>query len=340
MNRYDETHIFRTATIKDVDAIMQFIKMYWAENHILARDKDFLLYEYGNGEQLNFNLAIDRKTGQIDVLMGFYLYSNDEKSCDSSGGLIKVNPNCRIPFIGIEVVKRHISNVGRVYVGNGANPNTALPLVKRILGHFVGKLNHFYCINLKEDFKIAIIKNKEIKMITEPKQKKLYLINSVEDMYAVFDDESYKNRFTYKDRSYIDKRYFRHPIYQYKLYSIGKENVKTVLVLREISCNGGKIARIVDVLGDENELAYIGNSIQKMLEDNHYEYIDIYEHGVEDAVMDKAGFIQRKDDDENIIPNYFEPYEAKNIEIYYHSTCENAKIFKADGDQDRPNYRE
>lgn len=339
MNRYDETHIFRTATIKDVDAIMQFIKMYWGENHILAQDKEFLLYEYGNGEQLNFNLAIDKKTGQIDVIMGFYLYSKDKNGCDSSGGLLRVNPNCRIPFIGMEVVKRHIANIGRVYIGNGANPNTALPLEKRILGHSVGKLKQFYRINPKENFKIAIIKNKKIKTITEPIQKGLYRVHSVEEMYIVFDDENFKNRITYKDRGYIEKRYFEHPIYHYRLYSIGKESVKTILVLREISHDGGKIARIVDVLGDEKELAYVGDAIQKMLEENEYEYIDIYEHGVEDTVMARAGFTQREEDDENIIPNYFEPYVAKNIDIYYHTACENAKIFKADGDQDRPNYR-
>ncbi len=339
MNRYDETHIFRTATIEDTDAIMNFIKIYWGENHILARDKEFLLYEYGNGEQLNFNLAIDKKTGQLDVVMGFYLYSDNREKCDSSGGLLKVNPNCRIPFIGMEVVRRHIANIGRVYVGNGANPKTALPLEKRILGHFGGKLKQFYRINCKEQFKVAIIKNRVVRTIAEPIQKGLYPVFSIEEMYSKFDDESFKKRITYKDRNYVAKRYFEHPIYNYKLYSIGTENVKTVLVMREVSCNGGKIIRIVDVLGDEKELAYIGQAVQRILEENHYEYIDIYEHGIEDTVMERAGFVQRKDNDENIIPNYFEPYVAQNVEIYYHTSCECAKIFKADGDQDRPNYR-
>ena len=91
--------------------------------------------------------------------------------------------------------------------------------------------------------------------------KELYMLDSVEEMYSIFDDESYKNSIPYKDKNYISKRYFQHPIYKYKLYGIGREDVKTVLVLREISCNGGKVARIVDVLGDEKELAYIGNAI-------------------------------------------------------------------------------
>jgi hypothetical protein len=41
----------------------------------------------------------------------------------------------------------------------------------------------------------------------------------------------------------------------------------------------------------------------------------------------------------NIIPNYFEPFVAENIDIYFFSnTNEKVYIFKGDGDQDRPNF--
>ena len=67
------------------------------------------------------------------------------------------------------------------------------------------------------------------------------------------------------------------------------------------------------------------------------EYIDIYEVGIEDATLEEAGFIERKEEDSNIIPNYFEPFVQKNIEIYYMSNCKDKfRIFKGDGDQDRP----
>ena len=54
----------------------------------------------------------------------------------------------------------------------------------------------------------------------------------------------------------------------------------------------------------------------------------------------KAGFLEVDfKNKELVIPNHFEPFVQKNIAISYFtdSQCiENLRIFKADGDQDRP----
>ncbi len=42
--------------------------------------------------------------------------------------------------------------------------------------------------------------------------------------------------------------------------------------------------------------------------------------------------------DTNIIPNHFEPFEQRNIDIHFFtSQMEHFRMFKADGDQERPN---
>ena len=43
--------------------------------------------------------------------------------------------------------------------------------------------------------------------------------------------------------------------------------------------------------------------------------------------------------EEIIVPNYFEPFEKKNVklEIAYKSKSDNYVAFKGDSDQDRPN---
>ncbi|EOW3520763.1 hypothetical protein ACOWVB_000374 [Campylobacter coli] len=50
------------------------------------------------------------------------------------------------------------------------------------------------------------------------------------------------------------------------------------------------------------------------------------------------GFNLKKQEDKNIIPNYFEPFEKKNILIKfaYKTKVNNYAIFKGDSDQDRP----
>ena len=49
--------------------------------------------------------------------------------------------------------------------------------------------------------------------------------------------------------------------------------------------------------------------------------------------------VEKTDDDMNIIPDYFSPFEQKNIDIWVDSSnrIDTCCFFKADGDQDRPN---
>ncbi|MFQ9650174.1 MAG: hypothetical protein ACLRZZ_08080 [Enterocloster sp.] len=77
--------------------------------------------------------------------------------------------------------------------------------------------------------------------------------------------------------------------------------------------------------------------IDELLQVNGYEYIDCYQTGVKDEIMNGAGFLL-KDDERTMIPNYFEPYVGKNVDIYYFCTDGDITLFKGDGDQDRPNY--
>ena len=53
-----------------------------------------------------------------------------------------------------------------------------------------------------------------------------------------------------------------------------------------------------------------------------------------------AGFTERVEGDGCIIPNYLTPPVHENTEYYYFTNKpENFVLFKADGDQDRPNLK-
>ena len=62
----------------------------------------------------------------------------------------------------------------------------------------------------------------------------------------------------------------------------------------------------------------------------------MYEKGVDSNILQKAGWI-KLDETDNIIPNYFSPYEQINVDINYCTSDENIVLFRGDGDQDRPN---
>ena len=74
----------------------------------------------------------------------------------------------------------------------------------------------------------------------------------------------------------------------------------------------------------------------------YIEYADFYNFGVSKDILKKIGFLTTEKFKDIIVPNYFEPLQYENIKIRFaiKSNAEilnNIKIYKGDGDQDRPN---
>ncbi|MDO4189566.1 MAG: hypothetical protein Q4D29_11315 [Lachnospiraceae bacterium] len=340
MNKYDEYYEFRYATIDDVDAIMKFIHDYWSENHILANDKDFFMYEFCNGNRVGYFLAIDKETKEIAAGWAIYYYTETfiPSESDVSSGMLYAKPNSKVPFLGVELMRRKFETLNsRAHVSPGVNMKTAGPLVKKWIKNDVSRLSHFYRLNDIDEYKIAKIQNKCIQEINEEiPQTDLTEVKTVEELYNIYNDKMFKNRRPYKDRWYIEKRYFNHPIYKYKVL-VSSEQI--VIVGREVEVNESVVFRIVDILGDVSKFCMLGKAIQKLIDDNNYEYVDLYELAMNPDDIIAAGFTERIIDDENTIPNYFEPYCCKNIEIYAHRSDIDTLCFKGDGDQDRPSHR-
>lgn len=94
----------------------------------------------------------------------------------------------------------------------------------------------------------------------------------------------------------------------------------------------------MDVYGKLEGLSSIYSEVQKLLKENRAEYLDCMNYGIDPSVFDEMGFDLLDVNGDLIIPNYFEPFEKKNIALNcaykanFHYT-----MFKADSDQDRPN---
>ena len=91
-------------------------------------------------------------------------------------------------------------------------------------------------------------------------------------------------------------------------------------------------------MGDTSLLPRLGAAIDRLLKASGAEYAECYCAGVDPAVMAAAGFCERREGDANILPNYLQPPLFENTEYYYFtSDPDRFVLFKADGDQDRPN---
>lgn len=339
MSKFDELFEFRLARYDEIDEIMRFIGDYWPKKgNILSTNRKFFEYEFCNNGRVGYYLAKDKITGEIAAGMGIYYYTerfiSGQSAC--SGGMSLANPNIKVPFIGIEISNRFFRDLNpAIYVSPGINTKTSGPLVSKFLKHNVSRMKHFYMLNDLQEYNICKIEKKTILSATDHEQVDLKEIKSINDFDSYFDEDYYKLCRPYKDRWYINKRYFNHPVYKYNLLGITN---KSVLVTKEVCVNNSKVLRIIDILGDVNEISKAGKALQLLLKRNNYEYVDVYELMVDDEKLIAAGFVERSENDCNIIPNYFEPFVQQNIEIYAHRNDVNAVCFKGDGDQDRPNF--
>ena len=344
MNKFDERYDIRLASTSDTDNIMFFIDKYWSKGHIMSRDKELFKYEYADGDNLNFILAIDKNIKQIEGIFGFIKCSNtkDANKKDIWGSMWMVNDlHKNIPFLGIELAKRVFTLTGcRTHIGNGANPKTTAPLRRIFFGDKVVKMKQYYLLNSYiDDYKIAVIKDRvNAPTISMQNETTLRAFHSIDEVKNHFDIENIY-AIPYKDNWYVNKRYFCHPYYTYTVYGLadGIGKIGALMMARVVECNGRKVFRLVDYIGNQELFAGLSKQFDKLIKDNVFEYIDFYTHGFDEESISKAGFKLRTDDDLNIIPNYFEPFLRENIDIWAHYKLDGTLFFKADGDQDRPN---
>jgi len=338
-NAYDEKYDIRLAKSTDIPAIMNFIENNWKSGHIMAVDRTFFEYEFLEEDgTVNFILAIDRNKGTIEGLNGILKASHDKEHLDAWGSIWKVLPG-NMGLLGAEIIKRRIPLINcRNSIGVGDNPKTAIPVLRRILKEYTGKMMHYYMLAEREDFKIARIDHYPSVKINGSAASyiKFESFNALQER---FEFEKYKDCVPYKDSWYIEHRFFKHPIYHYEVYGIEMDQkVDAIFVLRYQEYQGRIAVRFVDYIGEQERFAELGTFFHELLKADDFEYVDFYCGGFSAGPILLAGFTPVEENDTNIIPNYFAPFVQENIDIWVDSTCEKTVFTKADADQDRPNY--
>ncbi|HCJ09058.1 MAG TPA: hypothetical protein DHV96_12080 [Lachnospiraceae bacterium] len=326
---------YRRAKKEEIPDVMQFIEKYWKKDHILAMDREFFDWMYVDEDKVNFYIAIE--DGKIYGINGIIIY-NSQDNPSISGALWKVI-KCGNPMLGLELAEAIWEEIhNECAYGIGLNVKTAVRIAK-LNGDEVGKMKHFYRLGDKKDYQIAVVNNKIIPKVQKGSCQ-LILLSENEFSNKVKDSILRMNR-PYKDKKYLIHRYFNHPIYKYQVYGIQRPDgsMESFLVGRKVEYNHSRILKLVDFIGYEEDLCQTGYALEKLIEENDYEYVDMYCTGLEKKTFEQMGFIYRDEKDENIIPNYFEPFEQKNVDIYYGAPdLKGIKMFRGDGDQDRPSY--
>ena len=338
-NNYDERYEFRIADKDDIESIMNFIEIHWKSGHIMAVNRKFFEYEFLEEDgTVNFILAIDKKKGTIECLNGFLKASHDTGHLDIWGSIWKVLEG-NMGMLGAELIKRRreITHC-RCDLDVGNNPKTAIPVLKVLLKRYTTKMNHYYMLANRESYKIAKISYLPEYIVSDVKYT-VVRFNDIEEVKKRFDAGKYCECTPYKDYWYINHRFFEHPIYKYEVYGIEKnKEVDAIFVLRMQPYEDRQAIRLVDYIGNRDLIAGIGDFLQAILSsDEKNEYVDFYCAGLDEKTVEMPGFSCLRENDPNIIPNYFGPFVQENIDIWVDSLDKNSLFMKADADQDRPN---
>ena len=331
----------RQALEEDLPRLMQYIDKEWMLGHILSRDSKLFRYQHQCGPALNFIIS-ENNVGSINGILGF-IPSSAAADSDVWLAMWKVSHGTGNPVLGIELLQYLKAQGHRTVMCLGITQQTMG--IYRYLGYATGSMNHHFLPNKAvRSFQIGKIPT-DVACLERPfLRSRLISLRSVfwTDIPSDFFLGTAIHVLPRKDIAYFEQRYFKHPIYRYRVHGIYHDDqLATLLVTRVVHVEAASALRVVDILGDESLLPWVTHALHDILENEGLEYLDLVSYGLDDGMMQHA-CLSKVDltGDQIVIPNFFQPFTQKNIPIHFcveGQISPNLRLFKADGDQDRPN---
>jgi len=318
------------AQYNDIDEIMHFIDKEWRKGHILARDRAFFEYMYVPGKK-EVNFVVSKNGSRIDGILGYIPYDKDRTQVALTVWKALKSANGMIGMSMLHFIEKVLEP--RIIASTGIDPLTTTAIY-RYFKHEVGKMDHFYRLAGQGNYKIASIRQGTIKDCP-PSNASIRHIDSIEQ-YRDAGIGLTVNAIQ-KDEWYVNWRYFDHPIFKYQFFLVEQEGSgPLVVVAREQEAEQSKCLRIVDLLGNYDLIQGFTSKVDDILYENDCEYIDCYVAGIKKSMFTDCGWSDIEET-EDIIPNYFAPFERENVDLYYSCKPGGIVMLRGDGDQDRPN---
>lgn len=327
---------------KNIDLVMDFIGKEWAKGHILSKDLDLMNWQHGTNTN-SYNWILGLNGSSISGVLGFIPISKFDSSTVNQDfvwlALWKVREDKHTRGLGLSLLRELFSKMPASGFGVlGINPDH-LSLYKS-LGFQVGQLKQNYIVN--SDSTQSLIMNPLNESLPQAKYGNAVLKLLDKEGLRNISLKSDKLVVPFKSSEYFENRFFSHPIYKYQVYVAQKDFLDEALIATRIAEHeGSKVLRIVDFFGSDSILADCGAALQNLMEIYDCEYCDFWQYGVSDDVLIKCGF-GNASMGSVIVPNFFEPFVQKAAPVSFaikSSISASFKIFRADGDQDRPNLR-
>ena len=327
--------------IKKIKQLQSFLQNYWRKNHIFAKNKNFLIWQHKKGSFLTYVIA--KLKNRIIGVQGYIPQSHYDPKLPEGEiflGIFRVIKNI-LPATGFKIFKFIQKNLAKKFIGSSGKWNEQIANYNKYLGFTVGFMDHY--------------------LVTSPYLKKYQILNFNRKLVTPIRSNScefceidekflkkkklsnlFRHQYPKKSNIFIINRYLRHPIYKYNVFLLKKySKPQAIIIIRKVKIGRASALRIIDFIGKQNEISNIGKLIIYLFKKHKSEFIDIYSYGINIKYMERTGFVNRRKINNLIVPDYYEPFVRKNINLMYGYICKynqenKIRILKGDGDRDRP----
>ncbi len=322
----------------DLEAVMAFIDQHWRKGHVLTTSRNLMDWQYRQaGDLYNFILAYEGD--DLLAVLGFIPMDRYDAALQERAAvwlaLWKLRSDVKVAGLGLRMLRfleRTYST--KTIAVNGIN--AAHPPMYQALGYRTGSLRHSYLFSPHIGTKLLAIVDPAIAV---PLPQPGHAVMQEMDQQAL-QQLHCLDKYRTKSPAYFAARYLRHPFYRYQVHLISHGTLQALLATRVAHHGKAAALRIVDFMGDVNVIAQMGGCLANLMQQQDAEYVDFLNSGIPQGLLAQAGFAELDFDGPIIIPNRFEPFERKNHRVYFaikNSDTSEPMIFRADGDQDRPN---
>lgn len=342
----------RFATAEDRDDLVDFIDTHWIAAHVFIERPDLLDWQHLEDDgRLNFVLAVDDE-GAVLGILGYIPLGHFDPSLgarDISLAIWKVRDEGVPPGVGLNLLKHLKSQLNPRLIAAIGTSEMVRPLYKA-LRYTVGTMQHSALFAPRGDEATAVASGVPASAhVASPLPNELLELRPLtadapRDVRDLVDRVA-SSALPVKSWAYLATRYLQHPWYRYTLRSVHMNGeLVAVLIWRAVAAEGATVLRIVDIVGDTEWLDHATHALQHVILDAQAEYIDLVQWGIDAAQLEAAGWVSPATTESLILPNYFSPFERRNIEIGMvvklfgdEPGKGSVRLYRADSDQDRPN---
>ncbi|UXU74433.1 MULTISPECIES: hypothetical protein [unclassified Paracoccus (in: a-proteobacteria)] len=347
--------LIRTRLASDADrpALIEFIRDHWSARHVFVADPAVFDWQYRQADgRINMMLAErleDDASANILGVLGFIPMGRFDPALgdrDIMLALWKVRDDIAPPGLGLRLLKAIQAQLQPRIIGAIGISEMVGPIY-RALGYQLDHLCQAAVMNPMAQDRLRLAQGvpaDAFATAAPPAQFALRDLDPARDAGLVAALAARGS--LQKSWDYLRERYLDHPWYDYDLRLVMQgDRPEAVVIWRAVEAQGARILRIVDVIGGTDWLGEAAALLRPELVAAGAEYIDIMACGLDEDMLRAGGLVSPDWCPGLILPNYFAPYEPRNIRIalawknFGPETADKApmRLFRADSDQDRPN---